>query len=60
MREIKNPFMPGDKDLFLYLENRQTRFLSELTQNDYREKDKELITALKDLPPEHLTATYWG
>jgi hypothetical protein len=28
--------------------------------SDYQKKEKELATIKKDLPADHLTATYWG
>ena len=34
--------------------------LAKPPSSDYREKEKEFLTIKNSLPPDHMTATYWG
>jgi hypothetical protein len=41
-------------------ETDHVRDLAKPPSSDYREKEKEFLTIKKSLPPDHMTATYWG
>ena len=41
-------------------ETDHVRDLAKPPSSNYWEKEKELLTIKKSLPPDHMTATYWG
>lgn len=60
MTEIKNLYTPDYRGLLTTPEYRQFGVLWEPPEDDYLKKDKEVLPTNDALPPDHLTAIYWG
>jgi len=60
MKETKNIYIYDDKQWFSIPDAGAVRDLLRLTESDYQKKGKEMLTIIKGLPDDHLTATYWG
>ena len=60
MIETKNPFIPDYRRSLSEPENSEVRILLRRQENYSQEQEKEVAPINKNLPPDHLTATYWG
>ena len=60
MKETNNPFIPDYQMLLPIPENISVRVLLNPPEYNYQDKGKEVLPINKSLPPDHLTATYWG
>lgn len=60
MEETRNTEMPDYRRLSPVSENGGDMFFRKSPMDDYYKKEGKLPSVRDDLPPEHLTATYWG
>lgn len=60
MKETKNPFIPDYRRSLTVPENSAFMVLLRRPENDSQEQEKEMTPTNGNLPPDHLTATYWG
>ena len=59
MEEIEYLYAPDYQDSLQFPEYNRIGVFSRFPESDYL-KDKDLVSKNDDIPPEHLTATYWG
>jgi len=60
MKEIQNVYTPEYQRLLPFPEYTPAMVLLGPRERDSLKKDKEVLPINDDLPPDHLTATYWG
>lgn len=60
MEERNNIYIPYDQRLVSMKETDPVRDLWKLPTGNYREREKYGLTMKQNLPPDHLTAIYWG
>lgn len=60
MEETKNTEMPDYRWLLTVSEKGGDKFFRKYPMDDYYKREGKLPSVGNDLPPEHLTATYWG
>ena len=60
MKETRNIYISDDKQWLSIPDAGPVRDLLKLPESDYQMKEKEMLTIIKGLPDDHLTATYWG
>jgi hypothetical protein len=60
MEGIKNTELPDYRWMFSVSEDGGDKFSWKSPIDDYVDREVILLPAENDLPPDHLTATYWG
>jgi hypothetical protein len=60
MENTNSMYISDKQELRVFMEADPVRDLSKPPASDYREREKEFLTIKKSLPPDHMTATYWG
>ena len=60
MGNTSSMYISDKQELRVLKETDHVRDLAKPPSSDYREKEKEFLTIKKSLPPDHMTATYWG
>jgi hypothetical protein len=58
MENTNSMYISDEQEFRVSKETDHVRDLSKLPASDYREK--EFLAMKKSLPPDHMTATYWG
>ena len=60
MEEENTIYMPDNQQVTSFMKDDQVRPLCKLPDNSIREREEKSLVIVKKLPPDHLTATYWG
>jgi len=60
MEDKINISVSDDKRLASIMGNNSMQQRWKLSGGDFEKREQELLPAANKLPPDHLTATYWG
>jgi hypothetical protein len=60
MEEMNSMYISGDRQLFPAPNTGLFGYSLRPLNSDHQKKEKDATIIKKDLPADHLTATYWG
>jgi len=60
MQKLKSTFISDDHQRSFIPKTEPVVNLFRIHESDYQNKGEEMLTINKNIPDDHLTATYWG